>query len=264
MVFISLYQQISAEHLRLQEELQLIQEQLQHFPQGKLICARNGTRTKWYHSDGHSKNYIPKPQKEYAQQLAIKTYLLEKQKDLQKELKAIAFYLRHADSSLNSAEQMLANDSPYHPLLMEHFQLSSQEIQAWTDSPYNKNKNYPEQLIYKTCKDEYVRSKSESLIAMNLYIQKVPYRYECELKLGSITLYPDFTLRHPSTGKTFYWEHFGIMDTPEYQKNAVDKVSLYMRHGIYPQDRLIITYETKEHPLDTNHIQQLIEFNFLR
>lgn len=54
------------------------------------------------------------------------------------------------------------------------------------------------------------------------------------------------------------------MDTPEYQKNAVDKVSLYMRHGIYPQDRLIITYETKEHPLDTNHIQQLIEFNFLR
>jgi membrane-anchored protein YejM (alkaline phosphatase superfamily) len=48
-------------------------------------------------------------------------------------------------------------------------------------------------------------------------------------------------------------EHFGIMDTPEYQKNAVDKVSLYMRHGIYPQDRLIITYETKEHPLDTNH-----------
>lgn len=144
MVFISLYQQISAEHLRLQEELQLIQEQLQHFPQGKLICARNGTRTKWYHSDGHSKNYIPKPQKEYAQQLAIKTYLLEKQKDLQKELKAIAFYLRHADSSLNSAEQMLANDSPYHPLLMEHFQLSSQEIQAWTDSPYNKNKNYPE------------------------------------------------------------------------------------------------------------------------
>ena len=109
-----------------------------------------------------------------------------------------------------------------------------------------------------------MRSKSESLIAMNLYIQKVPYRYECELKLGSITLYPDFTLRHPSTGKIFYWEHFGIMDTPEYQKNAVDKVSLYMRHGIYPQDRLIITYETKEHPLDTNHIQQLIEFNFLR
>ena len=145
---------------------------------------------------------------------------------------------------------------------MEHFQLSSQEIQAWTDSPYNKNKNYPEQLIYKTCKDEYVRSKSESLIAMNLYIQKVPYRYECELKLGNITLYPDFTLRHPSTGKTFYWEHFGKMDLPEYAKNAADKLHMYARNGIYPGDRLITTYETMEQPLDTAIVQKLITYHF--
>lgn len=60
-------------------------------------------------------------------------------------------------------------------------------------------------------------------------------------------------LANDSAYRPLLMEHFGIMDTPEYQKNAVDKVSLYMRHGIYPQDRLIITYETKEHPLDTNH-----------
>lgn len=37
-----------------------------------------------------------------------------------------------------------------------------------------------------------MRSKSEAMIAMNLYVQKIPYRYECELKLGSITLFPRF------------------------------------------------------------------------
>ena len=263
MVFISLYQQISAEHLRLQEELQLIQEQLQHFPQGKLICARNGTRTKWYHSDGHSKNYIPKTQKEYAKQLAIKTYLLEKQKDLQKELKAIAFYLRHADSSLNSAEQMLANDSPYHPLLMEHFQLSSQEIQAWTDSPYNKNKNYPEQLIYKTCKDEYVRSKSESLIVSLLVQYQIPFRYECLLTLDGISHYPDFTIMHPKTGLIYYWEHLGLLDKEPYLKDNANKLQRFIKNGIIPTQQLIITCETKDHPLDLDYLDNLIHFYFL-
>ena len=262
--FISFYETMLLQQKQLQQKLTDIQKQLQQLPEGKLICTRCGNRTKWYRSDGHTKTYIPKDQKPYASQLAIRRYLLEKQKEYQTNLDALAYYFRHDSYNSGKAEQLLTYDSAYHSLLAEHFQPVSQELQTWESSPYKKNKNYPEQLIYKTCKDEYVRSKSESLIAMNLYIQKVPYRYECELKLGSITLYPDFTLRHPSTGKTFYWEHFGIMDTPEYQKNAVDKVSLYMRHGIYPQDRLIITYETKEHPLDTNYIQQLIEFNFLR
>ena len=71
-----------------------------------------------------------------------------------------------------------------------------------------------------------MRSKSEAMIAMNLYVQKIPYRYECELKLGSITLFPDFTIRHPETGEIFYWEHFGMMDKSEYVKNASDKISM--------------------------------------
>ena len=48
-----------------------------------------------------------------------------------------------------------------------------------------------------------MRSKSEAMIAMSLYVQKIPYRYECELKLGSITLFPDFTIRHLKPEKYF-------------------------------------------------------------
>ena len=160
------------------------------------------------------------------------------------------------------AEQLLTYDSAYHSLLAEHFQPVSQELQTWESSPYNKNKNYPEQLKHKTCKNEFMRSKSEAMIAMSLYVQKIPYRYECELKLGSITLFPDFTIRHPETGEIFYWEHFGMMDKPEYVKNASDKISLYMKYGIYPNDKLLVSYETQKQPLSTEQIQRLLQFHF--
>ena len=162
----------------------------------------------------YTKTYIPKDQKPYASQLAIRRYLLEKQKEYQTNLDALAYYFRHDSYNSGKAEQLLTYDSAYHSLLAEHFQPVSQELQTWESSPYNKNKNYPEQLKHKTCKNEFMRSKSEAMIAMSLYVQKIPYRYECELKLGSITLFPDFTIRHPETGEIFYWEHFGMMDKP--------------------------------------------------
>ena len=78
--------------------------------------------------------------------------------------------------------------------------------------PYEKNPKYPEHLIHKTVSGIYVRSKSESMIALQLYTEKIPFRYECALQLGETTLYPDFTILHPKTGEIFYWEHFGMMD----------------------------------------------------
>lgn len=67
-----------------------------------------------------------------------------------------------------------------------------------------------------------------------LLTNKIPFRYECELQLEETTLYPDFTLRHPLTGQVFYWEHFGMMDNPNYCRNATTKLQLYFSHGIIP------------------------------
>lgn len=41
------------------------------------------------------------------------------------------------------------------------------------------------------------------------YEHNEAFRYECLLKLGDSAYYPDFTIKHPKTGKTYYWEHFG-------------------------------------------------------
>lgn len=233
-----------------------------HLPDGKIICVHNGNRVKWFHSDGYTQTYIPKKHREYAQQLAYKRFLLEKQTECKKELYALELYQRHAVGENKKSDRFLSEDPAYQELLCPFYQMVTQEELIWSDTSYPKNPNYPEQLKYKSCKNEYVRSKSEALIAMNLYMEKIAYRYECELKIGKAVFYPDFTILHPLTGKEIYWEHFGKMDLPEYAKNAADKLHMYARNGIYPGDRLITTYETMEQPLDTAIVQKLITYHF--
>ena len=179
-----------------------------------------------------------------------------------KELYALELYQRHAVGENKKSDRFLSEDPAYQELLCPFYQMVTQEELIWSDTSYPKNPNYPEQLKYKSCKNEYVRSKSEALIAMNLYMEKIAYRYECELKIGKAVFYPDFTILHPLTGKEIYWEHFGKMDLPEYAKNAADKLHMYARNGIYPGDRLITTYETMEQPLDTAIVQKLITYHF--
>lgn len=131
------------------------------------------------------------------------------------------------------------------------------------ESPFECNQNYPENLIHKTFSGHLVRSKSEALIDMALSINKIPFRYECALHLGESTIYPDFTIRHPHTGETYFWEHFGKMDHSMYCKNVYAKLQLYSAHGIIPSIQLITTYETLDHPLTTDKIELLIKEYFL-
>lgn len=103
---------------------------------------------------------------------------------VKKELYALELYQRHAVGENKKSDRFLSEDPAYQELLCPFYQMVTQEELIWSDTSYPKNPNYPEQLKYKSCKNEYVRSKSEALIAMNLYMEKIAYRYECELKSG--------------------------------------------------------------------------------
>ena len=60
----------------------------------------------------------------------------------------------------------------------------------------------------------FVRSKSEAFIASSLSDKGIPFRYECAAKIAGTVIYPDFTIRHPLSGKLCLWEHFGLIDRP--------------------------------------------------
>ncbi len=237
-----------------------IQTKLAALPDGHLICARNGSHFKWYHTDGHRKTYISKENREYAEQLATKKYLSLQAHYLLQEIHSLEHYLKHHKTD-HSAELLTAPE--YQELLTSYFTPASQAFLTWMSAPYERNQQYPEQLIHKASSGIMVRSKSEAIIDMLLHINQIPFRYECKLQLDETTLYPDFTLQHPSTGKLYYWEHFGMMDNPGYCRSASAKLQLYFSHGIVPSINLITTYETKDTPLDIEIVEGIIHHYFL-
>ncbi len=244
----------------MEAQIQSVEKQILDLPKGSLSCTSNGTHYKWFHHQNNNTVYLPKKQKPFAEQLAQKKYLCALLKDLIQEQHALKLYL-NCHNHHSHATQIMEHPE-FGKLLSSWFSPSSQEMQDWVNSDYERNPQYPDNLIHKSISGNIVRSKSEAMIDMILYTHKLPYRYECALTLGDVTLYPDFTLRHPLTGATLYWEHFGQMDNPAYTQSTYSKLQLYTSHGIIPSIHLITTYETKANPLTADVIEKTIAFYF--
>lgn len=254
-------QKIIDERRHLEERIKSIDAQIGQLPSKHIYCSKNGNSFKWYESDGKKSKYIPKKQRRYAEQLAAKKYLMYLREDLLQEIRAIDFYLRHHNSIGERAERLL-HEPAYKELLASYFAPISKELHEWMNASYERNELYPEKLIHKTNSGIYVRSKSESYIAKILHMKRIPFRYENLLELGENLYYPDFTIRHPRTGEIYYWEHFGMMDMPDYVRKACNKIQTYSNYGIIPGVSLITTFESKEHPLELEMIERIVEFYF--
>lgn len=125
---------------------------------------------------------------------------------------------------------------------------------------------YEQGLIHTTAKGEFVRSKSEVIIANQLFHNNIPYAYEQRLTLNGETRWPDFTIEDKDSGNVFYWEHCGMMDEPGYRKRWEVKLAWYAENGILPHEdgggrngTLILTEETKGSGIDTRHVDKLIQ-----
>lgn len=261
--FTTLYNQICDEYKRLEHQIKFLETQIKTLPKGALICAKNGNYFKWYKRDGTKLSYLKKKNLKLAEELALKKYYSLQLQDLLHEKIAINMYLKHHQQNVNKASRLLSDTSGYLALLTNHFTDYSKELKEWVNAPYEKNNKYPEQLIHKSISGNIVRSKSEALIDMALYQNQIPYRYENPLILNDITIYPDFTLRHPKTGQLLYWEHFGMMDNPNYSKNACNKLQLYSSNGLIPSFHVITTFESEECPLTSVLIGKIIEYYFM-
>jgi len=246
------------ERQRLERQIEAIQKKIEKLPEGKLISGRNGKYHQWYQSDGHFRKYIPKKNQNLIQKLAMKKFLSYQLEDMIHEKRAIEFYLKHHRENVGKAEKMLVGASEYQELLSSNFKTTSQIMQEWLQESFEKNPEHKENLIFKTVSGNIVRSKSELMIDTLLFIHKIPFRYECALKLGKRKIYPDFTIMHPKTGKIYYWEHFGMMDDAEYIRKACSKLQLYCVNGIIPSIHLITTFETREHPLGTEDVMKIL------
>ena len=256
------YEKIKSRVRHIEDELKQLEKTEIEWPQGELICAKNGKNCKWYLKKNNRTVYLPKKERELAQKLARKKYCLLRTRELKSELAACRAYMKKAEKAVNFVEKKIEN-TEYEKLLGGWFCSVNKELGEWKKESYEKNEAHLENLNIKGTGGKYLRSKSEAMIDKILNNVGVPFRYEEKLVLGDAVFNPDFTIKHPRTGKIYYWEHFGMMDNSEYVNRACQKIRIYCNCGIIPSVNLILTYETKEHPFDMDSAEQIVREYFL-
>lgn len=135
-----------------------------------------------------------------------------------------------------------------------------QKLEAWKNEPYEGLTFRSEEAYFQTNQGEFVRSKSEKILADRFYALGIPYKYECPLNTRNRkTLYPDFTFYDYRNDRELYWEHFGMMGDPTYARKAYQKLDEYGQRGIFLGYGLIASFEMSDKPLNLKYVNQIIK-----
>ena len=247
-----------------EQEMRQLESLIKKMPKEDLRCAKNGKNYKWFCiKEGDAANYLPKRNRKIAEKLALKKYYVSRYEELSHQVKALKYYERQMKKVEGKADDLLKHEE-WRKLLEPMFSVEREDLKIWMEEKYEGGAGYPEHLVYKGSRGKYLRSKSEVIIDMMLYKYGIPFRYVDKLILDNgIYIYPDFTVRHPISGKRMYWEHFGLMDKQDYRNSACKKIRLYCDNGIIPSIDLIATFETVDHPLDVEKVEKIIQEFFL-
>ena len=207
--------QVALELLKQQQMLKEQQQILHASPEGFLFPRERKNHRAYYHQhkvrEGRKwKTIQTNISKDYEmQQLLLDKRLAEKTAEaLQNNLPLLQQLQEHyqAVAFIDIAKQL----SPRYDEILRKKELK--EMQAWQSASYKRCPYYPEGLTHRTAFGDYVRSKSEAIIANALYGFGIPNHYEEELFFpdSDRPLYPDFKIRLPK-GRFFYWEHNEIL-----------------------------------------------------
>lgn len=227
--------------------------------------ARSHERTQYYHrksSDDKHGSYIPCAQQDLARQLAQKEYDTRVVRIASWQKSAIERLLNNPSYGLveNSIEGILDTVNQHKRDLIAPYAVSDERFaRQWHAVAFEPDVFALGEMAFTTEKGERVRSKSEVIIANLLSSRGVYYHYEKPLMLDrGLCVHPDFTVLNARTRKEYVWEHFGMMDNPEYCNNTIRKITAYGLAGYPLGIKLIATFESREFPLSTQIVDLLI------
>lgn len=232
-------------------------KEISQAPKGRLRVSTNKGTYQYYKIIENADTlgtYITKNNIHEAEQLAKADYNKKILPQLQKELAKINELI----SNTRDPQQHYENLHIGRKKLFSPVTLSNKDFAAkWLSIEYNHKSFDSAAPILQTSTGQRVRSKSEVMIADTLTRLDIPYRYEFPIRFKNYTVHPDFYCLNLRTRQEFIWEHFGIMDDPEYAQNAVSKIQDYQKHGYFSGKNLIATFETKNTPISTKQIEQI-------
>ena len=245
----------------LKNRIAQLEFKLKSLPDGTLTYTRkNGYLQYYYRAGGGARpKYIPVKNETQINTLANKYYIHKVLPKLKKNLRAAEkFIATHSGTE----EHVLFESMPEQLQLRNSnlFVCKQKYIDEWQNRTYNRNTYKPESIIHDTIRGEKVRSKSEAMIANAVFNYKLAYFVERPLRLkNKQIIYPDFTILNPNTLEEVYWEHFGMMDSPEYANDAVRRIQLLDNEGIKLGKNLICTFESSIAPLSSAMIESYIK-----
>ena len=238
------------------------EKRLKEVPEGSLRIGGCRSRPQYYHyfSGGDNNGvYISRKNEKLIKELAQKAYDRKIIRLTKKRLKQIKRMLKDYDD--NEIENIFIKEGKERQKFICPAEPTwEQTMAAWISKDYKKKEFEDGAPLILTERGERVRSKSEKIMADYFYANGINYKYECPLYLEDFgVVYPDFTFLSKKMRMEIYWEHNGMMGENLYAQNAVRKINAYIRNGIYPGERLIITYETDKTILDMEIVKMYAE-----
>ncbi|MBR5752852.1 MAG: hypothetical protein IKX83_00035 [Clostridia bacterium] len=241
--------ELAAEEKQLVDLLKVVRRELSHAPPGHLQIKTKGGRT-WYlqrYRTPEAKDvYLNEKNRSQVYLLAQKKYderllrVLENELAQVKKGKALQF------SDLTKVYDTFPDT--WRPFIEPHVLSDALFIEQWLKD------------MRMSASGEDFKSKSERLYDKFYNELLVPHVYEPSLYLeGYGTVRPDFAVLNVRTRQTFYHEHFGKMDDPDYCAKALAKLACYHRNGYFEGKNLLITMESSQRPTDFDEATLLFQ-----
>lgn len=252
---------LEAEQVRLEEIITIAKMHMNNAPEGTLRLSQSNKYLQFYHCTDENKlgKYITKGNDELVQKLAQKSYDERILRLAEKRLNQIKKLSKDYDD--DEIEQIFLKEHKERQRFIQPIEPTwEQKLSEWKAKEY-QGKGFGDGMpMIVTERGERVRSKSEKIMADYFCRNGIEYKYECPIYLkGMGMVYPDFTFLSKKMGKEIYWEHNGMVDEPMYARNMVRKIDAYENNGIFPGERLILTYETEQSVLNTGKIEQMVK-----
>lgn len=246
-----------------------LEKEIAKAPEGSLVTLKaRGRYPQYYHyiegdrEKGKNGRYLSKKEIKLVQRLAQKQYEIEVLECAKKRVNAISVFLKHyQENDTETIFDKLPEEKKI--LITPWFETEETFVNKWKEKMRGNANGFPKEIEFYTESGECVRSKSEKILADGFYHRGIPYVYEPELELADGSrIYPDFALLHKGKRKTIYFEHFGLMDYPEYSAKAIKKIMRFEENGYWFGDNFLCTFETSENPLDMRIVEKMLKHYF--
>lgn len=239
-----------------------IENKIMQLPEGWInVKVRNGNTYFYLCGSGKNDIYLAPQNQDLIEKLVQKDYLKKVLKEARQELQAIERMLKiYPDTRAEDVFTLLPETRKMYATPINI--CDDSYAVKWMETPYKHKPFKKDAPVFKTLKNERVRSKSEVIIADRLREKGIPYRYECPLKIGNKVIHPDFTILRMSDRRILYHEHCGKMGDPVYTEDLITRAKDYNKAGIILGDRLFYTFESETTPLDMTLLDSIIDQHY--